>query len=598
MDRVLATEAFQRSRRLDDLLRLRLPLVRLTEVGTDLERSVDRLVPSHHRGRVHLAETVTDDGREPEHAGRVADPLLPLDRLEGDDLRDPVRAIRFRRVADDLIASPLVEVHVDVGHLDPVRVEEPLEQQAVPKRVEVRDPQRVGRDRARCRPAPRTDTDPLFACEPDQVPHDEEVAGEAHLRDDRELRVDALEDLYGRRRPVALLHTTLHELPQVRLERLAMRRLEPWQPVLGTVLDHDPLELRKQLHPFGDHQRLVARVGQLAEDAAHLLRRLEVELLGVEPEALRIRLQLLLLDAQQNVMRLRVLLPGVVQVVRRNDRHAELSRDPDLLADDPALIRQAVVLDLDEVLAGAEDVARLAGGREGAIVLAVHEQHTDLRRETSGKADQAVGVFGEQLLVHPRPVVEAFEVREGDQSEEVAVALLVLGEQREVVVLLLALPRRAIEPGAGRHVRLDPYDRFHSRLPRRLVEPERAEHGPVVRDRDRRHPVASGLAEDRGRARVGAGRLDTRSPVEQGVFRVRVQMDEPWAGHVRWWSPFLERFPHRSRSDVDNLHGCDSQGSEASTPRAGVKVAGRDGPARARRRGHPAADPRARPLCR
>ena len=91
-------------------------------------------------------------------------------------------------------------------------------------------------------------------------------------------------------------------------------------------------------------------------------------------------------------------------------------------------------------------------------------------------------------------------------------------------------------------------------------------------------PCASGLAEDRGRVRVGARRLDPRRPVEQGVLRMGVEMDEPLAGHLRWWSPFLERFPHRSRSDVDNLHGCDSQGSEASTPRHGVKVAGRDGP--------------------
>src|SRR5205823_2012464 len=41
------------------------------------------------------------------------------------------------------------------------------------------------------------------------------------------------------------------------------------------------------------------------------------------------------------------------------------------------------------------------------------------------------------------------------------------------------------------------------------------------------------------------------------------------------WRGGIDAFPHRSRSDVDNLHGCDSQGSEASTARNGVNVAGR-----------------------
>ena len=138
----------------------------------------------------------------------------------------------------------------------------------------------------------------------------------------------------------------------------------------------------------------------------------------------------------------------------------------------------------------------------------------------------------EELLVHPRPVIEALEMRERDQPQEVAVSGLVLREQGEMVIPLLALPRRAIEPGAGRHVRLDPHDRLDPGLPRRLVEAERPEHGAVVRDRNRRHPVASRLAEYGGRVGVRAGRLDARGPVEQGVLRVRMEMDEPWAGHL------------------------------------------------------------------
>ena len=68
-------------------------------------------------------------------------------------------------------------------------------------------------------------------------------------------------------------------------------------------------------------------------------------------------------------------------------------------------------------------------------------------------------MLGHQLLVHARPVVEALQVRGRDEPQEVAVARLVVGEQCQVVVLLLVLTGVAIEPRAGRHVGLHADDR-------------------------------------------------------------------------------------------------------------------------------------------
>jgi hypothetical protein len=62
-----------------------------------------------------------------------------LDRGEGHDLRDVVPAVAVRRVLDHVGAIALVEVHVDVGHLLPTRVQEALEEQVVADRVEVDD---------------------------------------------------------------------------------------------------------------------------------------------------------------------------------------------------------------------------------------------------------------------------------------------------------------------------------------------------------------------------------------------------------------------------------------------------------------------------
>ena len=121
------------------------------------------------------------------------------------------------------------------------------------------------------------------------------------------------------------------------------------------------------------------------------------------------------------------------------------------MTQDRPLIGEAVVLQLDEVPVGAEDVAVGSGGRARAIALPRDELHPDLGGQASGEAQQALGVLGEQLLVHPGAVIEALEVGLGDELEEVAVARLVLGEQGQVVVLLLAthpVCGRTVDPGA------------------------------------------------------------------------------------------------------------------------------------------------------
>jgi len=50
-----------------------------------------------------------------------------------------VRAVALGCVLDHVAPVALVEVHVDVGHLDAARVEEALEEQVVLDRVEVDD---------------------------------------------------------------------------------------------------------------------------------------------------------------------------------------------------------------------------------------------------------------------------------------------------------------------------------------------------------------------------------------------------------------------------------------------------------------------------
>ena len=399
-----------------------------------------------------------------------------------------VRAVSLGRVPDHFVPPALVEVHVDVRHRSPRRVQEPLEDQPVPERIEVGDPQAVRHDRARSRPAARSDADPALARESDQVPHDQEVPGEAHLGDDVELVVDAPADVVGHAR-IARGRALVHQFAEVAFEVLAVRRLEPRQ--VEPLVDRRAVAVHQvEVDPLRDQQRLVTRLRDLMEDPPHLLRALQVELLRVEPQPLRIALELLLLDTEQHVVRLRVPLHRVVQVVGRDERDRERTGERDLFRQHASLVGDAVVLQLHEEAVRAEDVAVAPGRFLGPSILTGEEQRRQLARQTTREADHALRMLGEQLLVHPRPVVEALEVCRGHELQQVPVAGLVLGEEREVVVLLFVLPRVPLEPRARRDVGLHPDDRLDAGGSPGLEEPQRAEHGAVIRDRHRRHAVA------------------------------------------------------------------------------------------------------------
>src|ERR1019366_2677999 len=102
-------------------------------------------------------------------------------------LSDVVRAVALGGVTDHVAAVTLVEVHVDVGHLLTARVEEPLEDESVANRVKVDDAQAVGDAAARGRTSARSHANPLLASVADEVPDDEEVVGESHVRDHTQL---------------------------------------------------------------------------------------------------------------------------------------------------------------------------------------------------------------------------------------------------------------------------------------------------------------------------------------------------------------------------------------------------------------------------
>ena len=86
-----------------------------------------------------LGETIALVQGELLHTSHVLDGALGGHRAIGDDVCHALIAIFIRDPAQDVGATIVVEVHIDIGHGDTVGVEEALEEQVVAYRVNIRD---------------------------------------------------------------------------------------------------------------------------------------------------------------------------------------------------------------------------------------------------------------------------------------------------------------------------------------------------------------------------------------------------------------------------------------------------------------------------
>ncbi len=210
--------------------------------------------------------------------GDVLDHASGLELVKCRDLADRVHPVLLRHVANDLVAAIHAEVDVEVGHGHALGVQETFEQQVVGHGIEIGDPHRISDKRACARAAPRSHRNPMRLRVADEVPDNEEVAGELHLDDHGDLSletfaverfVDRLADSLVFVEPC--LKSVHRHLDEVGGRVLPLRHLEVGEHGLAE------LQLPGAAH-LGDGQRVLDRVGPLREPLCHLLRRLEIHL--------------------------------------------------------------------------------------------------------------------------------------------------------------------------------------------------------------------------------------------------------------------------------------------------------------------------------
>ena len=487
----------------------------------------------------------------------ILDGQLGGHRAEGDHVGNVVGAVAVLHILDHAVAAFVIEIHVDIRHRDTLRVEETLEEEVVADRVEVGDAEAVGYAGTGRRAAPRPHGHAVAPPPVDEVLDDEEVVRETHVGDSHQLEVQAGGLLLGELRAVAEFGALVGQVAQVgdgaaELVAAVVLRFVAvlvLGDVVFAVLDdvciflqvdvdlreefRGEYELREDV-PAVDFVALhlvqhFEGVGQglrvVREQGGHLLFTLEILLLGIA-QALGVVDHRVGGQADEPVVRRSVLFADEVDVVGGHDFDPVLLRE---LEDAggvfflPLIEFERQVGDLRlvehhlEVVVLAEDPLVPGDGAVYALVVARQDSPRDLPCHTGGATDQPFVVALQHLVAHARLVVHALDVPRGDDLHQVLVALVILGQEDEVVVFLVVVVLEVVVVVLG-DVDLAAVDGLDRRVfGRHVAEILHAVQVAVVGDGEARHAELFRAAEEL---------LDVAHPVEDGILGMDVEVYE------------------------------------------------------------------------
>ena len=436
-------------------------------------------------------------------------------------------------VLDDLLAAVALDVDVDVRRAVALGRQEALEQQTERHGIRLGDAEGVA-DRAVGRAASPLAEDVGAVAELDEVPHDEEVAGEAEALDHLELVVDGVpgagpqREVFVRRRPLAVAVTGagLDDAPQELHLRQAVRTRERRQ-VRGDereVERSSATDLGGELDHAGVAQEAASLFGPAAQVRAGGSGQPRIQLVEAAPGAHRGD------RGGQLALRRR----GVVHVVGGHARHVVTRRELGERVVAHRVHRVAVIPQLDQHTVATEGLHQRAQlPRRGRwTVLDERGGHRALATtgEHPGVAGQRVRRIGQREL---RRALLAGEVPEAQRARQPGVAVGPVGQHQEVLAVrvgqvqlrrcrhpLLALrvlfaashPARA---PAGRQRDLGAEHGGQADGAGGLGEADDAVKAIVIGDRQRLQPEAVGLLGQL---------LGVRCPVEEGEVAVAVQL--------------------------------------------------------------------------
>ncbi len=133
-----------------------------------------------HKHRDGLGQFVAKIIRIIQHAADIAYRRPRRHGPESDNLRHMVFAVFGLHIFNDIIATDIGKIHINIRHGNTVRIKKAFKQQIVFNRANVGDAQRVANERTGRRAAARSDHDFIILGPVDEVGHNQKIAGPAH----------------------------------------------------------------------------------------------------------------------------------------------------------------------------------------------------------------------------------------------------------------------------------------------------------------------------------------------------------------------------------------------------------------------------------
>ena len=330
----------------------------------------------------------------------------------------------------------------------------------------------------------------------DEVPDDEEVAGVAHRIDNVQLKIQTLAHRLVHHL-VALRQSLLAQMAQIAYRVEALRHWKFRQQQMAEL----QLDVTAVCNPTGILQRL--RIA--AKKLSHLLSAFEIKAIVGKAHTARVVNIARRLNAQQYILRLRVLAAHIMQVVCRHQSYAKLLRQLTQALGSSFFLRNIVILDFQKIIVLAKNVDIFLHAATRTVHIAAVNQARHLTGDAGAEADNALAIGAQDVLIYARLIIKAFQLSLADNPHEIVVANIVFGQQNQMVTRFLC----HIEMRALRQVHLAADNRLDACLRAFLIKLHCAVHYAVVSNRQAVHPQL---------LRIGDKLRDFRCAVKQAIF--------------------------------------------------------------------------------
>ncbi len=471
----VARQAFERLGQVDQRAHFLFLLVAVLEGRFVLQGALER--PGVHRvERDQLGQAIAEHVGHVQHPAGVAHHGLGAQRAEGGDLAHGGATVFFLDVVDDAFAVVLAEVDIEVGHRDPLGIQEALEQQVVADRIQVGDAERVRHQRTGARTPARADRHAVVLAPVDEVLHDQEVAGEAHLDDGLAFPAQAFVVLLALGRALgfireqeghALFQALFGQLHQVVVQRHAVGRGEVGQARLA--------QHQAEVAALGDLDRIGQRRGHVGKATRHFLGTEQVLFLAEAAHAARVGQDLAFGDANTGLVRLEFVFVQELHRVRGHNRQAGLGRQAHGGLGVGLVAVHAGALQLD-VVAAREHMRPLARQGQRRYRVAGVQRLADVAAAATRQHDQAVLALQPFTADLGPALALVGQERARQQFAQVQVALVVAHQQQHAKRLggIVVVAQPDVTAGDG----------LDARAARALVELDQAEQVRQIGQRD------------------------------------------------------------------------------------------------------------------